>query len=463
MKIKITILFLLFALGANAQAWWFAVQQDVVLPISLWRLDETSGTNVADAIGGNDGTNNGATINQPSVSKAYSFDGTNDRIVVQDANQIDLSEISISAWIYADTYGTLVGSNRFGRIVRKGSNYDLMTVNSSTAGHFATILFSGSGNLYGTDNAISLNTWYHVIVTDDGVTAKLYIDGSLDNSGSSVIGSTNTDDLIIGNFEDGTAIPRFFDGILDQVAVFDEAVTTDDIAELYEDKAGLYYDNWTASLQAKAVTVWELDEISGTTVLDQVTEIDGINNGATINVAGIVSDLLKSYDFNGTSDNITIPDNAVFDTGGELSISLWCNFNDVRNTGRSLFLHDLSDYKYLIYKLSASNDVRFYVKTSSGTTFTTPDQTVGDDKWHHVVCVYDKNNASSQRLKMYVDGVLEASAAGYAEDILSGDEGITMGVVGAGYYEGFLDQVRFYDFAITSEDVTNLYKNGRGN
>ena len=50
-------------------------------PISYYYLDEASGTTAYDALGNYNGTNNGATVNQAGkVGKAYSFDGTNDRI-----------------------------------------------------------------------------------------------------------------------------------------------------------------------------------------------------------------------------------------------------------------------------------------------------------------------------------------------------------------------------------------------
>ena len=49
--------------------------------VSYWKLDETVAGPVVDCYGSYDGTNNGATINQPGwVEKAYSFDGVDDYV-----------------------------------------------------------------------------------------------------------------------------------------------------------------------------------------------------------------------------------------------------------------------------------------------------------------------------------------------------------------------------------------------
>ena len=49
--------------------------------VGHWQLDETAAGPVVNDIGLVDGTNNGATNNQPGrVGSAYSFDGTNDKV-----------------------------------------------------------------------------------------------------------------------------------------------------------------------------------------------------------------------------------------------------------------------------------------------------------------------------------------------------------------------------------------------
>jgi hypothetical protein len=46
--------------------------------VSLWHMDETSGTTMVDSVGGNDGTLHNITLGQPGfLGRAYSFNGSN--------------------------------------------------------------------------------------------------------------------------------------------------------------------------------------------------------------------------------------------------------------------------------------------------------------------------------------------------------------------------------------------------
>ena len=198
-------------------------------------------------------------------------------------------------------------------------------------------------------------------------------------------------------------------------------------------------------------------KMESTSPIDQTGNHTPTNNGAT-SVTGKVGNALS---FDGNNDYISIPDDAVFDFGGEFSISLWCKFVSEASYS-SLLMHDESLYKYMVYRLSGTADLRFYVRTSTGTAFTAPDITVGDDSWHHILCTYDKNNTSSQRLKMYVDGVLEASAAGYDEDITDGDEGISIAKATSNYHKGLIDEVMLYNFALKEINAKQLYNSDSG-
>jgi hypothetical protein len=479
MKIKITILFLILAFGANAQAWWFAVPQDEgTLPISLWRLDETSGTNVADAIGSNDGTNNGATINQPSVSKAYNFDGTNDRIVVQDAASLSFADaMSVSAWVNIN--GSITGAEYI--LIKAddlGSATDKLeyriTVNSINQLNFSLSddgLWNNAVSI-GTTTAMTPGTWHHVVCVYNGTSMIMYQDNVQIGIGTDFTGNiyNGTADMYMGaRWDDSESIYNFFfDGEIDQLSIFDEAITTDDIAELYKDGAGVYYDTWTTSLQTKGISVWEFDETSGTTVLDQISENDGILNGATINVPGVVSDLLKSYLFDGINDNIDLGDLTHTD---DISISCW-----VKNTSNDGYIIGHYDYgsddRSWVLFINSSNKFQVSLSTngilsaSTGKIYTTA-STYTNDVWYHVVFTFSDNI-----LKIYIDGAEDTPYTKTFDATFStihpSSANTTIGsVLNNGspslYYDGTIDQVRFYNVAITSEDVTALYKNGRGN
>ena len=74
------------------------------------------------------------------------------------------------------------------------------------------------------------NTWMHVAATYDGVTIRLYINGIQEGSmAASIAIATNSLPLSIGAQSDGQ---RFFQGALDQVRVYNRALSADEVAGL---------------------------------------------------------------------------------------------------------------------------------------------------------------------------------------------------------------------------------------
>jgi hypothetical protein len=82
------------------------------------------------------------------------------------------------------------------------------------------------------------------------------------------------------------------------------------------------------------------------------------------------------------------------------------------------------------------------------------------DTWYHLVLTLDDSNPVTAR--MYIDGALSTSASGTAHKVLPITD---LGYIVIGYsgdagrgYGGFIDDFRFYDFALTSAQVLELYK-----
>jgi hypothetical protein len=71
--------------------------------VSYWKFDETSGTTSYDAVGSNDGTITGATINQTGkINTAYDFDGTDDNVSISYPVDYKTGNFSVSLWAIAD-------------------------------------------------------------------------------------------------------------------------------------------------------------------------------------------------------------------------------------------------------------------------------------------------------------------------------------------------------------------------
>ncbi|MFW6172561.1 MAG: LamG domain-containing protein, partial [Elusimicrobiota bacterium] len=206
--------------------------------ISYWELEETSG-DVIDSHGDNDGTNNGATRGvSGKIGNAYDFDGSDDEIdTTFDAGGQD--EITVSAWIYPKS------------LTSDGWNYVISQ--EGDVGDRAFILRIeddnyiewGINNNYITSNTqLETDKWYHLLVTYDGSYTKIYIDGSEDKSDSLSDGSleTSPQKTVIGNGDYYTK--RHFDGKIDEVGIWDRALSSSEISDLYNNGDGLAYDDF---------------------------------------------------------------------------------------------------------------------------------------------------------------------------------------------------------------------------
>jgi hypothetical protein len=197
--------------------------------VSYWALDG----NADDAIGSNNGQiMGGADCSvEGRVGGACDFDGTDDYILISD--NFDTSDLqgdfSFSAWIKADNF------NNYKRIISIRSNYiDTNSFESDLAFHTAngdSLIFYATSGGYVLSTAKSINEWYHVVGVKKGTSLKMYVDGKID-------GPTNRNSNYVG--KDGRATigrafyaEAFFNGKIDEVAIFKKALSADEVAALY--------------------------------------------------------------------------------------------------------------------------------------------------------------------------------------------------------------------------------------
>lgn len=175
---------------------------------------------------GNRGNNFSATLTQGKVGQALNFNGTNSRVIIPDSNSLDATNVTVSAWFRADSWAD---GDRNGVFI-KGEAYYL-TVDPNGKIHVYAYGKTSAG--YHASNAtLNINEWYHVALTIDDNGFKTYINGVLDNTvstGGSV--SVSGADAAIGSEHNGTG--RFFNGKIDEVRVYNRALSAAEIKQLY--------------------------------------------------------------------------------------------------------------------------------------------------------------------------------------------------------------------------------------
>jgi len=203
--------------------------------VGHWKLDESSGFTAADASGNG---NHGALANMAGnewttgiADGALEFDGADDHILVPAATSLSLvNEFTVAAWIYAHASGL----NLYDMILSKGgltsSNYWFGTVDDEIAFGFYLSDFhefnSASANL-------QTETWYHIAATLDlnSSSVNVYLNGTpIGNWSNALQPLANAEDLRMGRSE--YADGQYWDGILDDVRVYDRALSATEIASL---------------------------------------------------------------------------------------------------------------------------------------------------------------------------------------------------------------------------------------
>jgi len=210
--------------------------------VSYWKFDDGEGTEATDSAHDNPGTLKGDPVwSDGVVNGALQLDGSGDHVEVQDSPGLDITDgITMEAWIKP-----AVTSGRY--IIHKGWNQGT-TGNGGVysfdiyPGKLRTVLVTGTGDAHMVTGStpIAQNTWQHLAVTWDGTTIRLYHNGQPDGTGifTGQIGNTDAE-VLIGRYGEW-----YFTGDLDEVAIYNAALTSDEIGQHYADGLageGYYY------------------------------------------------------------------------------------------------------------------------------------------------------------------------------------------------------------------------------
>ena len=207
-------------------------------PVSYWPANGSS----VDAADGNDGTLvNGATFGPGRLGQAFSLDGQDDYIQIGDKDNLRMSDyVSIAAWVHPTGPGSgLYGSG--GIIVNKEGEYQVARFSDGTI-KWCYADAPGSWNWRSTNYEVLQDKWTHIALVYNRGVVKTYANGvwvHTYNPGSiRTIGDTSTsmNDFRIGGRQWSdipTAFPQVFEGQIDEVRVYNVALSAAEVLDLY--------------------------------------------------------------------------------------------------------------------------------------------------------------------------------------------------------------------------------------
>lgn len=212
-----------------------------------WKLDETVAGPVVDSEGGDDGTNVGATINSAGIlGPAYDFDASVPEYV-QLPDKYGGAVMSVSAWVNPIfDFDDVAFPVAIGSASDSGSIFDGWALNYQGFGFQRWVFYNSGVNAASaliTTNAGSPNSvtpglgqgqWMHLVGVADGVALRLYVNGVLQP-----VSVLQVPYLVpVENFRIGdtvsTNVDSSFDGRIDDVAIFGDALTTCQVLRLYQ-------------------------------------------------------------------------------------------------------------------------------------------------------------------------------------------------------------------------------------
>ena len=195
----------------------------------FWKFDEANGTTTTDSSGSN---NTGILVNNPTwsagrIGAAITLDGNNDAIEVP-TNNFNASSGTISLWVYAKSFSNYKHF-LFGHATQPWSNRIQLYTNNM--GELALGL--GSSSRVKTNiQKLETNQWYNIVLIWNNGIYVVCVDGIAKANGFYTGLSAMNTYADIGNNGNRSTRIEAFDGIIDEVRIYNHYLNANEIAEL---------------------------------------------------------------------------------------------------------------------------------------------------------------------------------------------------------------------------------------
>jgi len=399
----------------------------------------------------NNGTVNGAALSNDrfgNPNEAYYFDGIDDGILCQNPGPTGNSSRTVTFWAKTNETPHSTWDNA---VISWGSNGvygNRFELGINSKGRGFAIDVNGSAMTYDFDN--SDNEWHFYSAVYESISGgtmrnvDFYADGvllsstSYDNGGNSDINTSSDQPIHIGNMF-GTH--RFFEGSIDEIKVYDIALTPEEIKDQYDGLVGHYPLN------------------------GDVKDLSQYQHHGVLVEAQNAADRFGTADaalyFDGSNDKAFIPDaeHLGIKAGESFSVSLWLKHN-AANKGKYFFSKYNGNYASTgayAFGTGTYGDAYswFYSLEASNGRENRGSIDLNDNEWHHYVAVYKPG----ENISIYIDGQLDVSNNITFNGAISNNDDLYIGCGAnqAQFYNGYIDDIRIYKKALKTEDITNLF------
>jgi Concanavalin A-like lectin/glucanases superfamily/Polysaccharide lyase len=414
-------------------------------PRGYWRLGEKSGTTAADSSGK---AHNGTYKNTPTLgvagaiykdsNPAASFDSASSEFVeVADHADLDLGDsFTLEAWVKpgsSPAEHSIIAKGTGGYQMRLGEEgeRELQLLKQDSA------IVAGSGGVEVPDDG----GWHHCVVTKNGSTVHVYIDGvDVTSAGTSATCEDTATALRFGCKSEGS---EQLNGGVDEVAVYAGALGAARILAHYEAGA-------TPFEATPADSCWEFD--------GDATDSIGENDGEAVGAPSYGEELVTSepdgeaIDLNGSSQYVKVPDDPSLRLDGSYWLTAWAELGSI--TGIREIIRKGNEYR--LYGSDAGVGLSHQGK---GAEFELAvDAEFVEGRFYRIDAIFDE---AAETLKAYVNGRLIQTVTDVSEPPKPGSADLNIGARGGNedrYWDGRLDKVRIRGVAPTAAEVLAEYR-----
>ena len=232
------------------------------------------------------------------------------------------------------------------------------------------------------------------------------------------------------------------------------------------------YDRALLLIPARPIAHWQFDQTSGTTAMD--VSVKG-NHGQVQGATWVTGKIRGALSFDGDGDRVDISDDDVFSFGdgsndNPFTIAAWVKPNDITGTIRAIISKRgfFGDREWSFYLDADGKPVLWlYDEDVNKYEQQTADVALADTNWHFILATYDGRGGvgAVDGITIYVDALPVASgrttSGTYVSMVNTGGKvviGNIIGGVGTFDFNGTIDDVRIYPYALSQAEITELFE-----
>jgi chitodextrinase len=393
----------------------------------------------------NHGSVNGATLTQDRFgwpNSAFSFDGVQGGIRANNAAQLNSANATISFWINP----TAFPAQGEAYLLSFGGWQERWKISMPNHGKPVFTTHAGGNCCSDMDSGtpLTIGSWTHVVMTHDGAKDIIYFNGVQVNE-KNVTGALDATVHPLGIGYDPIDNANYFNGALDEVQLFNTALTAPQIAALYAAQ------NTTPAVAQGKVADYQFN--------GDGTDDTAFGNHADISSATLATDRFgfgnSALLMNGTSSEVSAANGAQLNSG-TTTVSFWVKVNALPGNGEA-FLFSYGGWQER-FKLSLPTHGKVVWTTNHTNGISDMDAGGGNELpvgiWKQVVVVHDGTSD-----KIFIDGVLKAtkSVVGLLNPTT---KPLGMGynaIDGGNWFDGALDDIGIYNYALSDAEIVSLY------